>query len=137
MNDQKKVAEQVKTILENAEGTNWVRTTYQDDYFGINVNLDDNKANRVGVTNAMVSQTLGAGLSGYPVSTLYEGDKPIDILLRLDVENRNGIDDVGEVSIPTLYGTKIPLKEIASISPEWHTGVIARRNGLRTLTVQT
>ncbi|MRX66328.1 efflux RND transporter permease subunit [Maribacter luteus] len=137
MNDQKKVAEQVKTILEYAEGTNWIRTTYQDDYFGINVNLDDNKANRVGVTNAMVSQTLGAGLSGYPVSTLYEGDKPIDILLRLDVENRNDIDDVGEVSIPTLYGTKIPLKEIASISPEWHTGVIARRNGLRTLTVQT
>ncbi|MBD1262216.1 efflux RND transporter permease subunit [Maribacter polysiphoniae] len=137
MTDQKKVAEQVKTILENAEGTNWTRTTYQDDYFGIKVNLDDNKANRVGVTNAMVSQTLAAGLSGYPVSTLYEGDKPVAILLRLDVENRNDIGDIGEVSIPTLFGTKIPLKEIASISPEWHTGVIARRNGLRTLTVQT
>ncbi|MDE3740931.1 efflux RND transporter permease subunit [Maribacter polysaccharolyticus] len=137
MNDQKKVADQVAHILENAAGTNWIRTTYQDDYFGIKVNLDDNKANRVGVTNAMVSQTLGAGLSGYPVSTLYEGDKPIAIVLRLDAENRNDIDDLGEVGIPTVYGTKVPLKEIATISPEWHTGVIARRNGLRTLTVRT
>lgn len=137
MKDQKKVAGMVAQILENAEGTNWIRTTYQDDYFGIKVNLDDNKANRVGVTNAMVSQTLGAGLSGYPVSTLYEGDKPVDIVLRLDAENRNDIDDLGKVNIPTVYGTKVPLKEIASITPEWHTGVIARRNGLRTLTVQT
>ncbi|MAU16013.1 MAG: acriflavin resistance protein [Muricauda sp.] len=137
MKKQKMVAEQVQDILENAEGTNWVRTTYQDDYFGIKVNLDDHKANRVGVTNAMVAQTLGAGLSGYPVSTLYEGDKPIDIVLRLDAENRNDIDDLGEVSIPTMYGTKIPLKEIATISPEWHTGVISHRNGLRTLTVRS
>ena len=137
INNQKKVAEQVKTILENTEGTNWVRTTYQDDYYGVKINLNDTKANRVGVTNEMVAQTLGAGLTGYPVSTLYEGDKPIDILLRLNAENRNNIQDIGEISISTLYGTKVPLKEIADITPEWHTGVIARRNGLRTLTVQS
>ncbi len=137
MNQQKKVAKQVKNILENAEGTNWIRTTYQDDYYSIKVDLDDNKANRVGITNSMVSQTLGAGLSGYPISTLYEGNKPVNILLRLDTESRDNINNLGEINIPTLYGTKVKLKEIASISPEWHTGVIARRNGLRTLTVQS
>ena len=79
LNKQKQVAEQVKTILENTEGTNWIRTSYQDDYYGVKVNLKNDKANRLGVTNAMVSQTLGAGLKGYPVSTLYEGDKAINI----------------------------------------------------------
>ena len=136
MNDQKRIAEQVEAILEKAEGTNWVRNSYQDDYYGVKVDLEDSKANRVGVTNSMVAQTLGAGLTGFPVSTLYEGNKPIDILLRLNSENRDGIDDIGELNIPTMYNTKVKLKEIAKISPEWHTGVITRRNGLRTLTVR-
>ncbi|AOW19758.1 efflux RND transporter permease subunit [Urechidicola croceus] len=135
LNKQKQVAEQVKTILEDTKGTNWVRTSYQDDYYGVKVNLKDDKANRLGVTNAMVSQTLGAGLKGYPVSTLYEGDKAIDILLRFDAENRENLTDLGALNISTMFGTKVPLREVADITPEWHTGVITHRNGLRTLTV--
>ncbi|MCL7764572.1 efflux RND transporter permease subunit [Polaribacter sp. Z014] len=132
---QKQVAEQVTSILNNEEGTNWVRSSYQDDYYGVNVNLKDDKANRLGVTNAMVSQTLGAGLKGYPVSTLYEGDKAVDIVLRYNANNRENISDLGVLSISTMFGTKVPLKEVATITPEWHTGVITHRNGLRTLTV--
>ena len=134
---QKQVAEQVKTILENTEGTNWVRSSYQDDYYGVKVNLKDDKANRLGVTNAIISQTLGAGLKGYPVSTLYEGDKAIDILLRFDANNRDNLNDLGALNISTMFGTKVSLREVAAITPEWHTGVITHRNGLRTLTVLT
>ncbi|WP_458626611.1 efflux RND transporter permease subunit [Winogradskyella sp. PC D3.3] len=136
LNDQKRVAEKVAAILNTTEGTNWVRSSYQDDYYGVNVNLKDDKANRLGVTNAMVSQTLGAGLKGYPVSTLYEGDKAIDIVLRYNSDNRKNIDHLRELSISTAFGTKVPLKEVAEITPEWHTGVITHRNGLRTLTVR-
>ncbi|TCL13864.1 multidrug efflux pump subunit AcrB [Roseivirga ehrenbergii] len=135
LSHQKQVAEQVRNILEAAEGTNWVRTSYQDDYYGVKVNLKDDKANRLGVTNAMVSQTLGAGLKGFPVSTLYEGDKAIDILLRYDANSREKISDLESLSISTLFGTKVTLKEVAEVTPEWHTGVITHRNGLRTLTV--
>ncbi|WP_372755038.1 efflux RND transporter permease subunit [Mariniflexile sp.] len=137
LNKQKQVSEEVKAILETAEGTNWVRTSYEDDYYGVKVNLNDDKANRLGVTNAMVYKTLGAGLKGYPVSNLYEGDKSIDILLRYDVKNRENINDLGNLSISTLFGTKVLLKEVASITPEWHTGAITHKNGLRTLTVRS
>ena len=137
LNKQKRVAEQVKEILVNTPGTNWIRTSYQDDYFGVKVNLDDDKANRVGVTNSMVTQTLGAGLKGYPVSTLYEGDKAIDILVRYTASNRDNIDDLGALNVSTMFGTKVPLRKVASITPEWHTGAITHRNGLRTLTVRS
>ncbi|GIZ07577.1 efflux RND transporter permease subunit [Flavobacterium sp. UMI-01] len=137
LRDQQLVANQVKEILENTQGTNWIRTTYQDDYYGVKVNLNDDKANRLGVTNAMVTQTLGAGLKGYPVSTVYEGDKAIDILLRLDAKNRTNFNDLGALNIATAFGTKVSLKDVADIAPEWHTGAITHRNGLRTLTVMT
>ncbi|WKL43083.1 efflux RND transporter permease subunit [Flavobacterium sp. ZE23DGlu08] len=137
LNDQKRVAKQVSEILEKAKGTNWIRTTYQDDYYGVKVSLKEDVANRLGVTNSIVTQTLGAGLKGYPVTTLYEGDKPVDILVRLDVKNRSDFSALENIYVSTIYGTKVPLKDVADIQPAWHTGVIAHRNGLRTLTVQS
>ena len=137
MNDQKRIATEVAAIMDKAEGTNWTRTSYQEDYYGVKVTVKEDIAERLGVSSFAVAQTLGAGLKGYPVSTLYEGDKPIDILLRLDAKNRSNFTDIENITISTLYGTKVPLKEVADIAPAWHTGIIAHRNGLRTLTVMT
>jgi len=137
LKNQKVVAEQIKDILNDTEGTNWIRTSYQDDYYGVKVDLKDDKANRLGITNALVSQTLGAGLKGFPVSTLYEGEKAVDILLRFDEENRGDFKNLGDLHISSQFGTKVPLREIAAIVPEWHNGNITHRNGLRTLTVIT
>lgn len=133
---QKQVAEQVAAILEKNHGTNWIRTDYEDDYFGVRVAMKEDIANRLGVSNTMITQTLGAGLKGYPVSTLWEGDKPVDILLRLDTKNRTDFNQLENIHISTLYNTKVPLKEVAELQPSWHTGTIAHRNGLRTLTVR-
>jgi multidrug efflux pump subunit AcrB len=137
INDQKQVAKQVAAVMQNAEGTNWTRTTYQDDYYGVKIELKEDVANRLGVTNSIVTQTLGATLKGYPVATLYEGDKPIDILVRLDPKNRSDFNALENIYISTIYGTKVPLKEVSDVKPAWHTGIIAHLNGLRTLTVQS
>lgn len=135
INDQKRVAEQIKTILEKAKGTNWVRTDYMDDYFSLSLKPIEDKASRLGVPNQLITQTMGAGLKGFSVSRIWEGDKPVDIFLRLSARNRNSFDDVANLNLNTMYGGKVPLKEVADMKPSWHTGVIAHRNGLRTLTV--
>jgi len=137
LNDQKRVALQVAAILEKAHGANWIRTDYQDDYFGIKAVTKEDAASRLGVTNSIITQTLGGEIKGYPVSTLWEGDKPVDILLRLDVKNRADFNELQNIYVSTQYNTKVPLKEVATLQPSWHTGVIAHRNGLRTLTVRS
>jgi multidrug efflux pump subunit AcrB len=135
INDQKRVANQVKTIMENAKGTNWVRSDYEDDYFGISLKVKEDIATRYGIPNQAITQTLGAGLKGFAVSQLYEGDKPVDIFLRLAAGNRQNFSDLGNLHVGNMFGAKIPLKEVADLTPSWHTGVIAHKNGLRTLTV--
>ncbi|MBE5320817.1 efflux RND transporter permease subunit [Pedobacter sp. MR2016-19] len=135
--DQKKVALQVKSILSNAKGTNWIRTDYQRDYFGINARIKEDQASRLGISKALITQTLGAEINGYPVSRLWEGDKPVDILLRLDTSNRSDFGSLEQLSLTSRYNTKIPLKEVVDLQPSWHTGAIAHRNGLRTLTVSS
>ncbi|SHN19949.1 efflux RND transporter permease subunit [Chitinophaga sp. CF418] len=135
ISDQKKVAAEVKKILENAKGTNWVRLDCEEDYFGIRLQINEDKANRLGISNQAITQTLGAGLKGYALSTMWEGDKPVDIFLRYDSASRKDAQALENLHVSTRYGDKIPLKEVASLTPAWHTGMIAHRNGLRTLSV--
>jgi multidrug efflux pump subunit AcrB len=135
INDQKRVAEQVKNILQAATGTNWVRSDYEDDYLGISLKVKEEEAARLGVPNQSITQTLGAGLKGFSVSQLWEGDKPVDIFLRLDSSSRKDINALSNLHLSTMYGGKVALKEVADINPSWHTGVIAHKNGIRTLTV--
>ncbi|MBL7756404.1 MAG: efflux RND transporter permease subunit [Chitinophagaceae bacterium] len=135
ISDQKKVAEQVKEILLHTPGTNWVRNDYEDDYMAISVKTKEDIASRYGVPNEAITQTLGAGLKGFAVSQLWEGDKPVDIFLQLDADSRKDFSNLSNLHVSNMFGGKIPLKEVADIAPSWHTGVIAHRNGLRTLTV--
>ncbi len=67
----KRVAGQIAEILEKTKGTNWIRSDYQDDYFGIKANIRKGVAERLGVSNEMITTTLGAEIKGYPVSTLW------------------------------------------------------------------
>lgn len=135
VSDQKKVALQVKEILENAKGTNWTRLDNEEDYFGIHLKINEDKANRLGISNQAITQTLGAGLKGYALSTLWEGDKPVDIFLRYDSASRKDAHALENLHVSTLFGDKVPLKDVAALTPSWHTGMTGRRNGLRALTV--
>jgi multidrug efflux pump subunit AcrB len=135
LHDQKRVAAQVEEILRGEPGANFIRNDYDTDNFGVTVNIKDDVASRLGVSKQAITQTLGAQLKGFSASTLWEGDKPVDIFLRLDANSRKDFNDLSDLYISTQFGGKVPLKEVAELVPGWHTGKIAHRNGLRTLTV--
>ncbi|MCT1531814.1 efflux RND transporter permease subunit [Sphingobacterium daejeonense] len=134
---QKKVAKEVATILENTKGANWVRTDYQDDYVGLKAVVKEDIALRLGVTKAQIAQALGAKIKGFPISQMWEGNKAIDILLRTDEADRQDLDALGNMYITSSFGAKVPLKQVVDLQPSWHTGAIVHRNGLRTLTVSS
>lgn len=133
--DQKRTALKIKDILEKAEGVNYVRLSSEQDYMGVKLNIDNAKANRLGITTQAITETLGAGLKGYSISTLWEGDKTVDIFLRYDDESRKDLVALENLHISSRYGKKVPLKAVATLDPEWHTGMLLRRNGLKMLSV--
>ncbi len=134
----KEIGSQARSILEATPGTNYVRTTFRDDYYNVSVRLDDNVANRLGFTSEGVAQILAANFKGAPVSTLWEGDNPIDIIFRLDESSRNSFEDIYNMYVTSpATGAKVPLRQLASFVPEWQTGKIMHLNGRRTLTVRS
>ncbi|MBS7564856.1 efflux RND transporter permease subunit [Mucilaginibacter sp. Bleaf8] len=135
--DLRKVGDSVKTMVSQLKGTNWVRDDFEEDYVAVGGHVQQDKARRLGLTNSQITQTLGGGLQGVPVSTLYEGKTPISIVLRYDEKYRKSFDRLRGVHITNQQGKKIQLRDVADFTPEWHMGNIMHRNGLRMLTVMS
>jgi multidrug efflux pump subunit AcrB len=137
INQLKQIGAQVQTILKKARGSAMVRSDFKEDYYGISIRLKD-EANRLGFTTGSISQLVYTGFNGAPVSTMYEGNNPLDIVFRLDEKNRQTSSDLENIYLTSpVTGANVPLRQIAELKPQWQTGKIMHRNGVRTLTVQS
>lgn len=137
INHLKELSNQVSTILKKASGSKFVRSDFGEDYYGFGIKLKE-EANRLGFTTTSISQTVYTGFSGAAISTMYEGNNAVDIVLRLDENSRRNTDDLANTYMKSpVTGANVPLRQIADIVPEWQAGKIMHRNGVRTLTVQS
>jgi len=133
----KEIGGQIEAILKQASGSKYVRKDFAEDYYGIGINLKP-EASRLGFTTTSVSQTVYTGFSGAAISTMYEGNNPVSIVFRLDDIKRQNTDDLQKVYLKSpITGVNVPLRQIADIVPQWQTGKIMHRNGVRTLTIQS
>jgi len=133
----KSLGARVQQILKRTPGSMLVHSDFHEDYYGLRINLKEN-ANRLGFTTASVADNINTGFSGAPVSVMWESNQPIDLVLRLDEKKRENFTDIRNdyLSSP-VTGANVPLRQIADLVPEWRTGRVMHRNGVRTLTVQS
>lgn len=137
INHLKDLSNQVSNILKKASGSKFVRSDFGEDYYGFGIKLKE-EANRLGFTTTSISQTVYTGFSGAAISTMYEGNNAVEIVLRLDENSRRNTDDLANTYMKSpVTGANVPLRQIADITPEWQAGKIMHRNGVRTLTVQS
>lgn len=131
----KHIGNRVTRILDNTPGSLNVRDNFHEDYYGVAIQLKP-EANRLGFTTESVAKALYVGFSGAPVSTMYEGSTPVDLVLRLNEESRKDFSHLENTYLPSpVTGSSVPLRQIATLAPQWYTGRIVRRNGVRTLSV--
>jgi multidrug efflux pump subunit AcrB/outer membrane protein TolC len=128
---------QIEDIFRHTPGAIYIHTDWHEDALQMGVNVREEVANRMGLTNASIAQQLAAGFEGAPLTTFWEGDRDVDVVLRLDPANRQNFQNVSDTYVMSpLTGAKVPVQAVASLTPEWQPGRIVRRNGVRTLTVR-
>ena len=133
----KRLGEKVQGILESVSSTQYVYRDYFNDSYMVDVNVNNELANRLGITDASVSQTLSGAFDGAAASTFWEGDRAVTIRLRLDPASRSTFENIGNTYLNSdLTRARVPLRAIANLAPEWQTSRIVRRNGVRTLTIR-
>lgn len=132
----KQVANQVNAIMKADPGVIWVRDDYEQPRQSIQVTIREDEANRLGFTKGMIATSLAVGLKGLPVATVWEGDYAVDVVLKRQKGKPDSLADITNQYVSSaILPITVPLRQLASVSPEWSEGQIVRRNGKRTLTV--
>jgi outer membrane protein TolC len=131
------IGNNVQDVLRHTPGATYVNTDWHEEVLEAGVHVREEVANRLGLSNQMISQELAAGFDGLPATTAWEGDRNLDVLLRLDPVQRDSFRSVKDMYVTSpVTGTRVPVDAVATLTPEWQPGRIVRRNGVRTLTVR-
>lgn len=133
----KRLGSQVEDVLRAVPYSRYVHNDFYNDSYFVDVKVNEELSNRFGLTNSNISMLLAGAMDGEAVSTYWEGNRPINIVLRLDPWHRQSFEDVKNTYITSqLTHDSVPLRSMATLAPEWQTSRIVRRNGVRTLTVR-
>lgn len=132
----KAIAGQVADVMRQDSNIYNVNMNWHEKSKAVHLQLDQDKLRSMGISSQAVAQTLYTELTGATAAQYYTGDRTIDIVLRLDEQDRDGLDKLR--SLPVYLGQYgyVPLEQIAKISYEAEDGIIWRRDLKPAITVQ-
>lgn len=114
----------------------WVHCDYNNMAASTRIVLKADEATRLGITETMLSLYLMQATQGATITTLYEESYAVPVVLYTAGVNTLNADELGAIQVPTaLPGVWVPLRQVATIEPNWHHTLLERRNAVRTMTV--
>ena len=129
------LADKMMAYLNTLDECLRVRTDFGNLLPGAQIVINPVEAGRLGINKALVSLQLSSNFGEMPVSTLWEGDYPLSVVLKSEAVNQ-GFNSIGDVHVSGMIpGSSVPLRQIAEVKPEWTQEQIVRRNGIRTISV--
>lgn len=134
--DIKRAADTVSKKIRNIKSVCWVHTNFEEMLPGIEVNIDPVEANRFGITKTTVATNLAMHFDGLPITTLWEGDYPVKVRLKTETDRDTSCMNIEKEYIHSVIpGISVPLRQVATISPDWTQGKYVHENGVRTITI--
>ncbi len=130
------MAERVKKIAEATPGAVDVAIEQQVDIPQMAIRADRDAVARYGLTTGEVVEMVERAFAGETVGTLLEGQRSVEILVRLEDDSRRDRDAIASTLLDTKTGVRIPLKMLASISRETGPNTISREGVQRKMVVQ-
>ena len=128
----RQVAEQVRA---NAHTTN-VNLDWDEPSKVVRLQVDQDRARALGISSAELARFLGAQLSGYSASTYREGNELVGIMLRGGASDRDRLEQLGSLAVPTGDGGSVSLSQVAQLRQVFEDGIIWHRDRLPTITVR-
>ena len=130
------LANEVADLVASDANTRDVNLDWQEKSKVLHLALDQDKLKALGLSTQMVQQMLYTELAGVKAAELYEGDRTVDIVLRLREEARDDLSRLEELPIYLPQAGYVPLAQVAKISYGAENGVIWRRDLKPAVTVR-
>ena len=121
-------------VRENPHVAN-VHLNWEEPSKVVYLNIDQERARALGVSSADLSKFLQSSLTGSSVSLFREDNELIEILLRGTVRERQSLEQLPSLAVPTSSGKSVALSQVATLEYGFEEGVIWHRDRLPTVTV--
>lgn len=101
----------------------------------LKIEVNRERARAYGVQPGVLNEQLSTLLGGKVLSELREGQRTIDLLLRLPEQWRNSPEKIGEMLVETGSGQRVPLRLVADVREAKGPNVINRENTQRRIVI--
>ena len=124
----REIAKQVETVMAANPSVKSTNLNWDEKSKIIHLEIDQDKARKLGIASQSLATSLQAQLSGSDISQFREGDKTINMVFRFDGDDRNDLSRLKDLNINIGNGRYVPLDQIAKISFDTENGLIYRYN---------
>jgi multidrug efflux pump subunit AcrB len=135
--EQIKVANQVKTILQNTSDIVDIDWMVEDNQTEYKLEVDKEKAMLNGIAPQQVVGNLTYLLKEYPVSNLYDenSNDNVGIVLSLDDKDKTSLQDIQNLKIKGSQGNMIPVSDLVKVVQDTLQKTIYRKDQKRVVYV--
>lgn len=112
-NNLEQVAQDVKDMLKELDGTADVSTSLEDGNPQVQIKVDREKASILGVSISTITSQIRNALQGVDASSIEENGEEIDIILRTNNDTINSVNDFDKIYFTSSTGEKVQFSRVA------------------------
>ncbi|HEY1025164.1 MAG TPA: CusA/CzcA family heavy metal efflux RND transporter [Sphingobacteriaceae bacterium] len=129
------LAPRVAAVIQSVEGATEPQIERTAGLPQITIQYDRGKIASYGLNVHDINTTVSTAFAGAAAGVVFENERKFDLVVRLDTMERNSIEDVANLFIPTTDGNQIPLSQVATVSFKEGPAQISREDAKRRIVV--
>ncbi|MCA9094716.1 MAG: efflux RND transporter permease subunit, partial [Planctomycetaceae bacterium] len=128
-------AQEIKSAIQNVPGIAPPFVEAQQLIPQLRIELDRERLAQYGVTPGFVNEFIQTAMHGTEVSSILDGQRKFDLVVRLDDRYRTDFANLHRLSLDLPSGERIPLEAVAKIYEAGGPNTISRENARRRIAI--
>ena len=126
----------IERVLHHVRGMSRITVVEELGQPSLTLMVDRDRIARYGINVADVNGLIEAAVGGVAATSVVQGERSFDLLVRLEPRFRETPEQIGEILIAAPNGQQIPLRELATIGVSSGASFIYREDNSRYIGVQ-
>jgi len=128
-------ASEIEKVIQRIEGVEDINVEKVTGLAQVQVEFNRDRLAQYGLSVEEVNRVLRAAFAGSEAGIVFDEEKRISMVVRLDKDYRQSLDDVKNLSVALPNGGQIPFEQVANIEIKSGPAQVSRENTKRRITV--
>jgi cobalt-zinc-cadmium resistance protein CzcA len=128
-------ASDVEKIIQTVPGVQDINVEKVTGLAQIQVEYNRDRLAQYGLSVADVNNVLRTAFAGSQAGVVYDEEKRVGLVVRLDKDYRQSLDDIRNLTVSTLDLRQIPFEQVADVSIKSGPAQVSRENTKRRITI--